>query len=152
MSLSQCSCPQAASDPALFFPESENEILESFRAFDYQGSGTISISEFQTVMRNYGEALSVRFRSLLVVPPPTFSCLLVPSACASCPVLSRPYVSEAQVPHYSVKLKYHIRCLLLRSIFQRQDEEVDEILKVAASCEVQQGVIDYRRLTKMMCA
>eukprot|EP00802_Teleaulax_amphioxeia_P027832 Tamp_29299.p1 GENE.Tamp_29299~~Tamp_29299.p1 ORF type:complete len:155 (-),score=34.14 Tamp_29299:272-736(-) len=71
-------------------PESENDILESFRAFDYQGAGTITVSEFQTVMRNYGEALS--------------------------------------------------------------DDEVDEILKVAASCEVQQGVIDYRRLTKLMCS
>jgi hypothetical protein len=95
MSLSQCGCPQAASDPALFFPESENEILESFRAFDYQGSGTISISEFQTVMRNYGEALSVRFRLLLVVshvcsyPPPV------------------PLVPSSPVP-MSVKLKYRI--------------------------------------------
>jgi calmodulin len=70
-------------------PESENEILEAFRAFDYQNSGTIQSSEFQTVMRNYGEALS--------------------------------------------------------------DEEVDDILKVAASCEVGPGVIDYRRLTKLMC-
>ena len=42
-----------------FHAEPENEILESFRAFDYQGSGTISASEFQTVMRNYGEALTV---------------------------------------------------------------------------------------------
>jgi hypothetical protein len=151
MSLSPCACPQAASDPALFFPESENEILESFRAFDYQGSGTISISEFQTVMRNYGEALSVRFRFLLVVPPPTFSCLL--SACCllvpSTPAQSRLILARP----VSVKLKYRIiRFLLLHSMFQRQDEEVDEILKVAASCEVQQGVIDYRRLTKMMCA
>lgn len=70
-------------------PETENEILEAFRAFDYQGGGTIAAAEFQTVMRNYGEALS--------------------------------------------------------------DDEVDEILKVAQQCEVQPGIIDYRRLTKMMC-
>lgn len=71
-------------------PETENEILEAFRAFDYQGGGTIAVAEFQTVMRNYGEALS--------------------------------------------------------------DDEVDEILKVAQQqCEVQPGIIDYRRLTKIMC-
>ena len=72
-------------------------------------------------------------------------CLLVPSTPAqSRLILARPV---------SVKLQYRIiRFLLLHSMFQRQDEEVDEILKVAASCEVQQGVIDYRRLTKMMCA
>ena len=63
--------------------------MEAFRAFDYQGGGTIAAAEFQTVMRNYGEALS--------------------------------------------------------------DDEVDEILKVAQQCEVQPGIIDYRRLTKIMC-
>ena len=44
--------------------EPENDILESFRAFDYQGTGTIQVTEFQTVMRNYGEALTV----LLLLP------------------------------------------------------------------------------------
>jgi len=69
-SRSPCPCPRAADAP--LSAESENDILESFRAFDYQGAGTITVSEFQTVMRNYGEALSVRF--LLLAP--------------SCPLLS----------------------------------------------------------------
>ena len=39
--------------------ESEDVILESFRALDHQERGTISANVLQVVMRNYGEALSV---------------------------------------------------------------------------------------------
>ncbi len=56
--------------------EPENEILESFRAFDYQGSGTISASEFQTVMRNYGEALTVAIRAALLALLSSLHCSL----------------------------------------------------------------------------
>jgi len=50
--------------------------LESFRAFDYQGSGTISASEFQTVMRNYGEALTVAIRAALLALLSSLHCAL----------------------------------------------------------------------------
>ncbi|EKX47820.1 hypothetical protein GUITHDRAFT_86224 [Guillardia theta CCMP2712] len=69
-------------------PETEAELLESFRAFDRDGSGTISTQEFRTVMRNFGEPLT--------------------------------------------------------------DDEVDEILKAAEACEVQKGVLDYRRFAKVL--
>ena len=39
--------------------ESEDDILESFRALDHQERGTLSAIALQVVMRNYGDALSV---------------------------------------------------------------------------------------------
>eukprot|EP00293_Proteomonas_sulcata_P018982 CAMPEP_0184311468 /NCGR_PEP_ID=MMETSP1049-20130417/41926_1 /TAXON_ID=77928 /ORGANISM="Proteomonas sulcata, Strain CCMP704" /LENGTH=152 /DNA_ID=CAMNT_0026626865 /DNA_START=83 /DNA_END=541 /DNA_ORIENTATION=+ len=71
-------------------PETEAEVLEAFKAFDKDHSGTIASNEFQTVMRNFGEALN--------------------------------------------------------------DDEVDKLIDAASSCEVQKGVIDYRRFCKILLA
>jgi hypothetical protein len=39
---------------------------------------------------------------------------------------------------------------LILSEFLSQDDEVDEMMKAAQTCEVQPGVIDYRRFTKVL--
>jgi hypothetical protein len=44
---------------------------------------------------------------------------------------------------------WHCSCLNLLK-FLSQDDEVDEMMKAAQTCEVQPGVIDYRRFTKVL--
>jgi len=49
-----CACMGEQMRPA----ETEKEVLEAFRAFDKDHSGKMSVVEFQTVMRNFGEVLN----------------------------------------------------------------------------------------------
>ena len=56
-------------------------ILQSFRAFDKNHSGTISMNELTTVMRNFGESLTVSVSRVhmhvLHVHMHVFICMLV---------------------------------------------------------------------------
>lgn len=43
-----------------------------------------------------------------------------------------------------------IVCLTGSALILSQDDEVDEMMKAAQSCEMSPGVIDYRRFTKVL--